>query len=164
VPAADRPDAPEREAFTTQPKPSLQSPAPKTAGAKPVGDGRAQPSAAALFERANRLRRQGQAGAALREYGKLQAHYPSARETRLSHAICGRLHLQLSQPSQALQQFDRYLAGAGAATQDALAGRADAYRQLGDVGRERAAWQRLLRNYPKSVHVQRARSRLKALE
>jgi outer membrane protein assembly factor BamD (BamD/ComL family) len=147
-----------------QPTPTIPSPKPSTEAATPAGGVRTQSTAAKLFERANHLRRQGQTVAALREYKALQVRYPSARESRLSHAICGRLHLQLSQPTQALQQFSLYLTGGGAATQDALAGRADAYRQLGDSGRERAAWRRLLRDYPKSVHAQRARSRLKVLE
>jgi TolA-binding protein len=168
APATDGPEAPKPAAQAEPPGPSspntVRSPEPNTETTKPAGGVPSRPSAATLFERANRFRRQGQTRAALREYEKLQTHYPAAREAQLSHAICGRLHLQLSQPTHALRQFDLYLAGGGAAAQDALAGLADAYRQLGDSVRERNAWQRLLRNYPKSVHAQRARSRLKVLE
>ena len=63
---------------------------------------RARPAvtAAALFERAGKLRREGHADAAIAVYRRLQETFPDAREAQLSFALAGQLLLERGRPER----------------------------------------------------------------
>jgi TolA-binding protein len=120
-------------------------------------------TAAELFERGERLRREGHADAAIATYRRLQATFPETPETRLSFAFAGQLLLKQRQPGEALAQFDRHLKAGGEVGEEALAGRATALEQLHRTADAIAAWKSLLARYPGSVYAGRARERLDEL-
>lgn len=123
----------------------------------------AEPTASALFEQGTALRAQNKRAAAILVFEKLQRAYPESRESRLSYALVGTLLLEQRRPAEALAQFDRHLAVRGAADQEALAGRASAYQQMGRGADEAKAWRRLLAAHPDSIYATRATQRLAAL-
>jgi hypothetical protein len=124
---------------------------------------RAQPSAAALFAQALALRGEGKVDAAIAAHLRLQRLYPSARETRLSFALAGRLLLEKGSPEPALAQFNQYLARPGDVGEEALVGRATALGRLGRSASEAAAWRDMLERHPESIYAARAKKRLAAL-
>lgn len=138
-------------------------PAP-TSAAEAQGDddeGRVQ-SAAVLFERANTLRREGQAARARHLYRELQARHPRAPEVEVSFVSLGRVCLDLGDAREALRQFERYLSRhpRGALAEEALFGQASALERLQRHAAERETWQRLLSTFPQSIYADRARHRL----
>jgi len=120
-------------------------------------------TAAALFERAGRLRREGHAEAAIAVYRRLQDSFPGAREAQVSFALAGQLLLERGRPKEALAQFDRHEKVGGDVGEEALAGRADALEQLGRTADTIATWKSLLERYPGSIYAARARARLSQL-
>jgi tetratricopeptide (TPR) repeat protein len=146
--------------------PVPESPPPAAAARSAV---RATPiTADALFERAEKLRRDGRAEAAIATYRRLQATFPETAEARLSFALAGQLLLERRHPGDALAQFDRHLsaarrAGEGEVGEEVLAGRATALEQLHRDADAIAAWKTLLARYPRSVYAGRARARLEQL-
>jgi tetratricopeptide (TPR) repeat protein len=123
----------------------------------------AQPSAAALFAQALALRAEGKVGAAIATHLRLQHLYPTARETRLSFALAGRLLLERGSPEQALAQFNQYLAQPGDVTEEALVGRATALGHLGRSVAEAEAWREVIERHPGSIYANHAKRRLAAL-
>jgi len=121
---------------------------------------RSTATAAALFEEASVLRDRNQPQQAIVVFRRLQRRYPEARETRISFALAGKLLLEQGRPAQALAQFDRHLARAGEAAEEALAGRATALKRMGRVAEEEHTWRNLLQAYPRSVYANQARARL----
>jgi tetratricopeptide (TPR) repeat protein len=132
-------------------------PAPRPAAARPTV------TAAALFERAGTLRREGRADAAIAAYRRLQATFPDARETALSFALAGQLLLERGRAKEALAQFDRHPKAGGDVGEEALVGRADALERLGRNADAVAAWKNLLERHPGSIYAARARARLAQL-
>jgi tetratricopeptide (TPR) repeat protein len=124
---------------------------------------RSQPSAAALFAQALALRGEGKFDAAIAAHLRLQRLYPTARETRLSFALAGRLLLEKGSAGQALAQFNQYLARPGDVGEEALVGRATALGRLGRSSAEAAAWREVLERYPGSIYAAHAKKRLVAL-
>ena len=124
---------------------------------------RAQPSAAVLFAQAIALRGEGKVEAAIATHLRLQRLYPTARETRLSFALAGRLLLEKGAPEPALAQFNQYLARPGDVGEEALVGRATALGRLGRSAFEAAAWREVLDRHPGSIYAAHARKRLAAL-
>jgi TolA-binding protein len=122
---------------------------------------RGEPSpAAALFERANALRRAGQAHAAAVSYRELGARYPQSPEALLSLVLLGRLELDRGDARAALARFDAYLAsGEQALREQALADRALSLSRLGREGAACAAFAELLRAYPSSAYASLAQAR-----
>ncbi len=145
------------------PPPSLAPAAPASRPA-PHELARTQPSAASLFERASALREQNSPEQAIAVFRRLQRLYPTARASRLSFALAGRLLLDTGHPAQAIEQFDQHLARRGEAAEEALAGRASAQARLGLRAAERETWRTLLAEYPKTVYAPRAKNRLAELE
>lgn len=155
------------------PPPVEAPPVPESPLEKPVpvarGAVHAPPiTADALFERAEKLRREGRADAAIAAYRRLQVAFPQTAEARLSLALAGQLLLERGHPGDALSQFDRHLsaarqAGEGEVGEEALAGRATALEQLRRDADAIAAWKTLLARYPRSVYAERARVRLEQL-
>jgi tetratricopeptide (TPR) repeat protein len=124
---------------------------------------RVQPSAAALFAQAIALRGEGKLEAAIAAHLRLQRLHPTARETRLSFALAGRLLLDRGSSEQALAQFNQYLARPGDVGEEALVGRATALGRLGRSGAEAAAWRAVLERHPQSIYAAHAKKRLAAL-
>ena len=140
-------------------------PAPPPARPAPTAHGapRLAVTAVALFERAEKLRREGRMDAAIATYRRLQATFPETAEARLSFALAGQLLLNRGRAHDALAQFDRHLKVGGEVGEEALAGRAAALEQLHRTDDAVAAWKSLLARHPGSVYAERARARLDQL-
>jgi TolA-binding protein len=143
---------------------SVASPSPPAPGANaepaptlPVTD------AASLFARANRARRAGDRDRATDLYRALIAQYPGSEEANESQAMLGHELLDDGQAGAALHCFDEYLRVGGPLQQDVMVDRALALGHLGRSHDEAEAWSALVRAYPGSVHVDRARGRLREL-
>jgi len=117
-------------------------------------------SAGASFDRANSARRSGDHRRAAELYRALVARYPDTAEARASLVALGTMLLDDGDAAGALASFDRYLSAGGGLAEDAMLGRALALRHLGRPGDEASAWGALVRQYPRSVHAERARQRL----
>jgi TolA-binding protein len=152
TPVAPPADVPEP---TEQPGPS--APAPRSPAARPTV------TAAVLFDRAGKLRREGHADAAIAAYRRLQEAFPDAREAQLSFALAGQLLLERNRPREALAQLDRHPKRGGDVGEEALAGRADALEQLHRTAEAIVAWRSLLERYPGSIYAARARAHLAQL-
>jgi TolA-binding protein len=166
-PAAVEPPARRAPAGPVEAAPA-EAPAPPEAlpaKAAPPAHASSQPAvtAAALFERGEKLRREGRADAAIATYRRLQTTFPETPEARLSFAFAGQLLLERRRPADALAQFDRHLKTGGAVGEEALAGRAAALEELHRTADAIAAWKDLLGRYPGSVYAGRARARLDEL-
>jgi tetratricopeptide (TPR) repeat protein len=156
------------ERHVARPAPPVAAPEPPEAppeappGEVPPRPAAARPAltAAALFERAGKLRREGHVDAAISAYRRLQETFPDARESQLSFALAGQLLLERGRPGEALGQFDRRPTVGGDVGEETLVGRATALEQLHRAGEAIAAWQALLDRYPGSVYAGRARARL----
>jgi tetratricopeptide (TPR) repeat protein len=153
-----------RVSTPAQAEPSLVAdPAPAASDPVLQRSPRAQPSAAALFAQALALRSEGKVDAAIAAHLRLQRLYSTARETRLSFALAGRLLLERGSPEQALAQFNQYLAQPGDVAEEALVGRATALGHLGRSAAEAAAWREVIERHPGSIYATRAKERLAAL-
>jgi len=141
-----------------------EAPSPKPAPA-PAAHGAAHTTvtAEALFERAESLRREGRADAAVATYRRLQANFPETAEAQLSFVLAGKLLLERRRPGDALAQFDRHSSAAGNVGEELLAGRATALEQLHSPSEAIAAWKSLLARYPRTVYAERAHARLAQL-
>ena len=145
------------------PPPAMPAaPSPKPAPAA-HGAAHATVTAEALFERAESLRREGRADAAVATYRWLQANFPETAEAQLSFVLAGKLLLERGRPGDALAQFDRHSSAAGDVSEELLAGQATALEQLHRPSEAIAAWKRLLARYPQTVYAERARARLDEL-
>jgi TolA-binding protein len=154
--AATAPASPAESGFVAEPGPPADEPIQQRAP-------RAQPSAATLFAQAVALRSEGKVDAAIATHQRLQRLYPTARETRVSFALAGRLLLEKGSPDQALAQFEQYLSRPGDIAEEALVGRATALGHLGHSTAEAAAWREVLARHPGSVWATQAKNRLSAL-
>jgi hypothetical protein len=149
--------------------PPLEAPAPpKTLPSKSISSAHAAArapaiTAADLFEKGEKLRREGHADAAIATYRRLQSTFPDTAEARLSFAFGGQLLLKQGRAADALAQFDRHLELDGEVGEEALAGRATALEQLHRTSAAAAAWKDLLARYPRSIYAERARARLEQL-
>jgi outer membrane protein assembly factor BamD (BamD/ComL family) len=124
----------------------------------------ALPSAAELFAQANQARRGGDAGRASTLYRALEGQYPGSAEAELSRVTLATLLLDSGDPSHALLEFERYLAGPSRTLEaEALVGRARALQRLGRTSEERLAWQEVNQRFPRSVYARQAAERLTAL-
>ncbi|MDP3233573.1 MAG: zf-HC2 domain-containing protein [Myxococcales bacterium] len=121
-------------------------------------------TAAELFRLATAARTEGRRTDAEQTYRELTNRFPSSPEANVSHAVMGRLLLDLNRPSDALVELDAALASRdGSLREDALANRALALDSLNDVVAARAAWELLLTEFPASIHARRAKERLEVL-
>ncbi|MDP1920745.1 MAG: tetratricopeptide repeat protein [Myxococcales bacterium] len=121
-------------------------------------------TAAELFRLATAARTEGRRTDAEQTYRELTNRFPSSPEANVSHAVMGRLLLDLNRPSDALVELDAALASRdGSLREDALANRALALDALNDVAAARTAWELLLTEFPTSIHARRAKERLEVL-
>jgi TolA-binding protein len=132
--------------------------------ARPAAPAAVEPaSASELFSRANQARRDGKVTEAVRLYRALQERFSGSSEELVSRVTLGRLLLdRLGDSRGALVQFNSYLAspGGGVLREEAMVGRALSLGRMGRSAEERAAWQALLDNFPKSTQRKRAQARL----
>lgn len=120
-------------------------------------------TASGVFAAATRSRVLGQAVQATAEYRRLLKTWPGSPEAEQAHAILGRLLLDEGELASALAQLDAYLAGGDRTLrEEVLTARALTLLRLGREGEEQGAWQALLREFPESLHAERARARLGA--
>jgi TolA-binding protein len=139
-----------------EPSSPLEPPAPeRSVAASPPA------TAAGLFAAANDARRSRDPKTAAL-YRDLQRRFPGSPEARLSEVTLGRLYLDTQDDAKsALEQFDAYLGpGSGPLREEAMVGRALALMRLGEHAEERAAWRKLLEEYPDSLSADRAKQRL----
>ena len=121
-------------------------------------------SAAALFARANRARRESDTPRAVALYERLQRRFPSSPEALASEIPMGLLKLSLGQASGALPHFAAYLERApkGELGPEALWGQAQALFALGRSESARRALRLLLSKHPESAYAGAARAKLQA--
>ena len=73
----------------------------------------------------------------------------------------GRLLLDRGDAGSALREFDRYLSeGSGILDEEALVGRALAFKAMGRSDEEVETWSRVLSKYPHSAYARQAKARL----
>jgi TolA-binding protein len=115
-----------------------------------------------LFSAANAARRLGDHSKSMDLYRRLQSEFPGSAEAALSFVLLARLELAHGFARQAVAHFDEYLSRNpdGTLRQEALQGKAQALRQLGDTSQEAATWRELLRRFPDSMYAPTARERL----
>lgn len=148
--------APPPRAKISKPAPEL-SPAPEPAVAAP--------DAATLFSLAHAARIAGRRGDAVVQLRELVARFPNEPAGALAWAELGTLWLEGGEPARAIDAFDTYLASShGLLREEVLTSRAQAYGALGHAAEERAAWERLLQEFPNGLTSSRARARVEALD
>jgi hypothetical protein len=171
-PIATRPATLERQAvppvapvMPMSPAPVMSlSPAPaRRRDLRAASDG-ARATPAMLLHRAGDAQRGGDPSAALALYRQLRRDYATSPEALLATVPLGKL-LLARDPRAAQAEFDAYLRSAptGALVPEALYGRARALETLGDAGRERQTWDRLLAGFPESAYAPMGRRRLAEL-
>jgi TolA-binding protein len=119
--------------------------------------------AAGLFLHANAARRAGNHALAEDVYRTLLTEYSESLEAHQSRALLGHMLLEDGEPARALRYFDEYLRTGGPLAEDVMSDRAAALARLGRPSEESVAWSELLERYPRSVHADRARTRLREL-
>lgn len=129
---------------------------------EPPGE-RSLDTAESLFREANAARRSGDNTVARALYLRLEHDFPGSDEAHLAHVSLGNLLLAMGRAGEAEPQFASYLGGQSALAQEALVGRAQSLAALGRPADERRVWESLLRDYPGSVYVGRAKQRLAEL-
>jgi TolA-binding protein len=122
-------------------------------------------TAAVVFRQGNDLRRAGDHLGALLQYHQLRQQFPGSREEITTRVIAGQLQLEAGAPLAALAQFDSYLEVSPNDTlaEEARLGRARALGALSRTEEERDAWRNLIVRHPSSIHIERARARLRQL-
>ena len=122
-------------------------------------------TASALFREANDLRRAGDHVGALLRYDQLARQFAGTREEITGRVIAGQLQLGAGLALPALAGFDSYLdvSPNGTLAEEARVGRARALGALSRTDEEADAWRNLVLRHPSSIHVERARARLRQL-
>jgi TolA-binding protein len=122
-------------------------------------------TAGGVFRQANDLRRAGDHLGALLRYHQLRQQFPGSREEITARVIAGQQELEAEAPLDALAQFDSYLEVSpnGTLAEEARLGRARALGALSRTEEERDAWRNLIVRHPSSIHIERARARLRRL-
>jgi tetratricopeptide (TPR) repeat protein len=147
-------------------------PAPTPRGGEGSGTGPASSAAetssrarpAELLTRARALRASGRYREAAAVYRQLVSSYPRSDEARVSWVSLGELSLsELGDAEAALSCFESYLRGGGSLSQEARYGKIRALGKLHRVAEERAAIERFLVDYPKSVQSGSLRAKLESL-
>jgi TolA-binding protein len=97
-------------------------------------------------------------------YQTLIRYYPRSNEARTSLVSLAELQLNhLEEPRAALRLFSKYLKKPGPLAREALYGKAESYRALGNSQEEARILVDFLVTFPDGVYAKSARKRLKAL-
>lgn len=115
-----------------------------------------------LFTAANSSRRAHEFERAIALYEQLQTSFPDSPEADESRLILGKLQLDRD-PRAALRQFRTVAGSPSEQSPEASWGEAQALRDLGRRGEERAALERLSRSFPNSPYADAVRKRLAEL-
>jgi hypothetical protein len=170
-PEAEPEPEPEPTASTTAFAPPMSAPSPR-AKSNGSGDSRIkrersaagadrseEATPAALFTRANTLRRVGQNSEALGLYQAIIDKFPSAPEAPLSRLALAKL-LAGSNPARALVHYQVLASHTGPLRAEGLWGVAEAARLLGQTAVEQRALGELIREFPSSPYAVVARERI----
>ena len=133
-----------------------------TSGAR-FRDRGSRPSAEELLFDAQSLRERRDWAGAARIYRKLGHLYPESDETKASLISLGEIQLsKLGDPTAAIDCFDRYLqvVDKGPLAQEALLGKARAYRALNKKDAERETLELFLRRFPEAIHLTQVKRRI----
>jgi tetratricopeptide (TPR) repeat protein len=119
-------------------------------------------SAQSLFAAANLARREGQSEQALSLYAELRRSHAGEPEAHAADMSAGMLELRLGRNHEALARFNDYLRSSASdpLRADALWGKAQALRKLGDLAAAREALGTMLTDYPGSPYASAARALL----
>lgn len=133
-----------------------------------VGPDRSRvPSRAQIKREAQSHQWAGNWKAAARSWHKLISHYPGSAEAHTALVSLGQLEIEkLGRPARARRHFQKYLsrAGGGPLAQEALFGKARAFRALKDSEQEKKTLERFLERFPFAIQAPQAMRRLKKLE
>jgi hypothetical protein len=119
--------------------------------------------AAGLFREAAAARRSSNFGRARQLYLRLESDFPGSAEAQLAPVSLGKVLLLMGRAAEAERQFSLYSSVGGALSEEALVGQAQSLARLGRVSDEQNVWQRLLRDFPRSLYAGEANQRLSAL-
>jgi hypothetical protein len=122
-------------------------------------DGAADRTPAALFARANSLRRGGRSSEALGLYQTILDKFPSAREAPPARLALAKL-LEGSNPTQALAHYRLLAQRKGTLRAEGLWGLAETARNLGQSALEQRTLSELVREFPNSPYAAVARERM----
>lgn len=137
-----------------------KSPAPPQRAAGPEAR-ETVPSIKALMSRARQQKASGDWPGAADAYRTLIRLYPDADEARTSMVSLGQIQLNhLGNVNGALKLFGRYLNRPGPLAQEALFGKAEAYRALGDRSMEEKTLAEFLSRFPRGLYAQSVSGRL----
>ncbi len=157
--AAQAPEAPVAPMETTQPiqaEPGLPVPAATHAASVT--------SAEQLFDAETTARRHGDYARAVALHRELSQRFPRSRQAQVSRATVGHLLLERGNPTDALENFDAYLAaGSGNLGEEAMVGRATALDRLGRTAEASIAWRALLAAFPDTPYAAHAKARVESL-
>ncbi len=124
-------------------------------------------SAVDLLVQAQKTRNEGRWKESAKILGRLIDNYPRSNEAHTARVSLGIIQLKhLGQPAGALTNFDAYLkiSSSGALAQEAVYGRANVFRALGDSRRETETLKDFILRYPSSIRAQEASQRLRSIE
>lgn len=122
------------------------------------------PSIRELMRTAREQKANGDWPGAASSYQELIRRFPNSDEARTSMVSLAQMQLtHLGNPNGALVQFSRYLSRPGPLTQEALYGKAEAFRAMGNIANERQTLEQFLRKYPKGLYAVSVSKRLRQL-
>jgi outer membrane protein assembly factor BamD (BamD/ComL family) len=102
---------------------------------------------------------------AVSSYNELIRLYADSDEARTSTLSIGQIYLHhLNKPKAALAAFNDYLKQPGPLTQEALYGRAQAFRSLQDLKNEIESLHSFLNSFPDGVYAPAVQNRLRELQ
>ena len=140
------------------PEPALPAAPTASASAATV---RRNLSASEMFAGAKLAKARGDSAEALRLSKQIEEFFPNSPEGIDTHVTLGLLYLDLDRAELALQEFATFRrVGSPEMKAEAYFGQAQALRKLARYDDERTVLNELLSNYPRSVYVAAARTRL----
>jgi len=94
---------------------------------------------------------------------RLESEFPASVEAHLAQVSLGKVLLLMGRAGEAEQQFALYSRTGGTLTEEALVSQAQSLAHLGRSSDEQRVWQRLLRDFPRSLYAAEANQRLSVL-
>lgn len=119
----------------------------------------------ALMRRARNHKSDGNWRGAAASYKTVIKRFPKSNEAMTARVALAQIQLRrLNKPEAALSQFSKYLVYHGPLAQEALFGKAEAYRMMGRRQQERQALSSYLAKYPRGMYAKPAKTRLDRLQ
>ena len=152
--------SPSSEKRSTKQRVLAESPRTKKSGEAPHDEGR-QGRASRRMSEARTLRNQQNWMGARDAYEEVIALVPNSDSAASAMIAAGNIRLRLGDGGGALNHFNRYLSlPQRSLRQEAMLGKIKAFRQLGDVSKERAAIAQFIAAYPDAIHVSALQQRM----